>query len=164
MNNLIEGLSGTGKTTIGKELHERGFRVIEADEVFGYYGDPETGVPTNDKSQLNWLWDKTKVDKELTADPERVTFVCGGAMNQGEFTKYFTNIFTLFLDDETLKDRLLDRTNNDFGKDPKDLRKQLEWNKGTISYAKQRNTILIDATRPVDVVVDDILSYIIDKQ
>lgn len=57
MNYLIEGLSGTGKTTVGEELARRGYRVLDADEAFGYYGDPETGISTETKHQLNWLWD-----------------------------------------------------------------------------------------------------------
>lgn len=160
MNNyLIEGLSGTGKTTVGEELLKRGFRVIDADKAFGYYGDPKTKLPTKNKSQINWLWDKDKIKQELDG-VEDVTFISGGAMNQNEFMQHFAKVFTLYVDDDTLKNRLLSRTNNDFGKKPKDLTQQLEWNKGTIDYAKQRGTILIDATKPVEAVVDEILSYI----
>lgn len=154
MNNyLIEGLSGTGKTTVGEELLKRGFRVIDADKAFGFYGDHKN------KSQLNWLWDKDKIKQELDG-VEDVTFICGGAMNQNEFMQYFAKVFTLYVDDDTLKNRLLSRTNNDFGKKPEDLARQLEWNKGTIDYAKQRGTILIDATKPIKAVVGEILSYI----
>lgn len=159
MNNyLIEGLSGTGKTAVGKELTKRGIQVIDADEEFGYYGDPNTGLPIKNKSQLNWLWDKNKVDHALKN--EGVTFVCGGAMNQGEFANYFQKVFTLFVDNQTLKQRLLNRIGNDFGKKPEDLERQLEWNKGTVSYSKQRNTILVDATKTIDEVVNEILRQI----
>ena len=160
MNNyLIEGLSGTGKTSVCKELQKRGYKAVEADNVFGLYGDPKTGQPTKEKSQLNWIWDKDKFNAELNNKNKETVFVCGGAMNQNDFTQYFKKIFTLYVDDDTLKERLLNRTNNDFGKHPDDLARQLEWNKGTIEYAKQRNTILIDATRPVNVIVDEMLSY-----
>lgn len=36
---LINGPSGTGKTSISRCLQERGFRVINTDEEFGYYAD-----------------------------------------------------------------------------------------------------------------------------
>jgi dephospho-CoA kinase len=159
-NYLIEGISGTGKTTVGEELQKRGFKVIDADQTFGFYGDPKTGLPTDDKHQLNWIWDSSKVKQELTALDGKPIFVCGGAMNQIDFTNYFASIFTLYVDDETLKNRLLSRSNNDFGKDPEDLARQLEWNKGTIAYANQRKTVLIDATKPIDEVVDEILNKI----
>lgn len=156
---LIEGLSGTGKTTVGEELSRRGFRVLDADKAFGFYGDPETGLPSETRSQLNWLWDKVKLEQELK-DSKEITFVCGGAMNQEDFKDYFTKIFTLYVDDETLKHRLLNRTNNDFGKEAEDLARQLEWNKGTLIWAKERGTTPIDASKPLETVVDKILSYV----
>ena len=160
MNNyLIEGISGTGKTTVRKELQRRGYNAVEADEVFGFHGDIKTGIPTENKSQLNWLWDKKKIDGALSNKTGTI-FVCGGAMNQHELMRYFKKVFTLYVDDTTLRDRLLNRTNNDFGKHPEDLARQLEWNNGTIEYAEQRGTTLIDATKPISAVVDEILSHI----
>jgi hypothetical protein len=159
MNNyLIEGISGTGKTELCNELRKRGYKALEADEAFGFYGDPKTGEPTETKSQLNWLWNKNRVDEELNKDSIEPIFVCGGAMNQNEFVQYFKKIFTLQIDDDTLKNRLL---NNDFGKQPEDLARQLEWNKGVAEYSRQRGTILIDATKPANNVADEILGYVL---
>jgi dephospho-CoA kinase len=164
MNNyLIEGISGTGKTEVCNELKKRGYKALEADEVFGFYGDPKTGKPTEKRSQLNWLWNKKKVDEKLSKEIGEPIFVCGGAMNQNEFTHYFNKTFTLRVDDDALRERLLNRTNNDFGKHPDDLARQLEWNKGVIEYSRQRGTILIDAAKPINVVVDEILSYVLNN-
>lgn len=160
MNNyLIEGISGTGKTSVCDELQKRGYKALEADEAFGFYGDPKTGLPTENKHQLNWVWDRKRVDEALKDKTETI-FVCGGAMNQNEFIHYFKKVFTLYVDDDTLRNRLLKRTNNDFGKHPEDLARQLEWNKGAIEYAKQRGTTLINATKPIDAVINEIISYI----
>ena len=46
-NYLIEGGSGTGKTTVANELQRRGFHVIHGDRELAYHGDPETGEPTD---------------------------------------------------------------------------------------------------------------------
>lgn len=160
MNNyLIEGISGTGKTTVREELQKRGFKALEADEVFGFYGDPETGQPSENKSQLNWIWDKNRIEKELGNKSGEIIFVCGGAMNQDDFAHYFKKIFTLHVDDNTLRNRLLERTNNPFGKDPEDLARQLEWNQGAIEYSKKRDAILIDAAESIDKIVDKILYH-----
>lgn len=159
-NYLIDGISGTGKTSVCEELKKRGYRAIEADDTFGFFGDPKTGLRTDAKHQLNWNWEKTKVDKYLNDKTSGPTFVCGGAMNQKDFTNYFTKTFTLYVDDVTLKHRLLNRTNNDFGKHPDDLARQLEWNKGTTEYAQRLGAVLIDATKPLNQVVDEILSNI----
>ena len=79
-------------------------------------------------------------------------------MNQEDFKHHFTKVFTLHIDDETLKHRLLNRTNNSFGKHPDELALQLQWNKGAVKYSKERSTSLVDATRPVNEVVDTILN------
>jgi hypothetical protein len=44
-NFLIEGRSGSGKTTVCDELLRRGFHAIHGDRVLAYHGDPETGEP-----------------------------------------------------------------------------------------------------------------------
>lgn len=80
-------------------------------------------------------------------------------MNQEDFKHHFNKVFTLHIDGETMKHRLLTRTNNDFGKHPDELALQLEWNKGAVKYSKERGTTLIDSTKPVSDVVDEILNY-----
>ena len=42
-NYLIEGVSGTGKTTVAEELQRRGYHVLHGDREMAYWGDPETG-------------------------------------------------------------------------------------------------------------------------
>lgn len=155
---LIEGLSGTGKTSVAEELIKRGYNAIDADEVFGFFGDLNTGLPSDDTTKREWLWDRQKFE-EIVGKTNGILFVSGGAMNQEDFKDSFSKVFTLQVDDETLKKRLMNRTNNDYGKQPHELARQLEWNKGVEVWSKQRGTILIDATRDLDKVVDEIVSY-----
>lgn len=42
-NYLIEGVSGTGKTSVAIELQRRGYHVIHDDRELVYQGDPRTG-------------------------------------------------------------------------------------------------------------------------
>lgn len=46
-NFLIEGVSGTGKTSVCKELQRRGYHAINGDRELAYQGDPETGTRTD---------------------------------------------------------------------------------------------------------------------
>ena len=153
----IDGLSGTGKTTAAAELTKRGYKALDADAAFGYWGDPETGEPTDVQHQLNWIWDLSKVEALAKESVDDTVFVCGGAMNQDKIRDIFDKRFTLVIDDETLKHRLATRTNNDFGKHPDDLARQLEWNQGTVEYAKRIGSVVVDATQTVNAVVDEIL-------
>jgi predicted amidohydrolase YtcJ len=45
-NYLIEGVSGTGKTSVCDELRRRGYHAIHGDRDLAYQGDPKTGEPT----------------------------------------------------------------------------------------------------------------------
>jgi|SRR3989344_3787547 len=154
---LIEGVSGTGKTTVCEELHRRGYKAVEADEEIAHYADPKTGLPTDEKIPDNWIWNKEKFNTAIAQEGDDPIFICGGAMNQEDFKHHFNKVFTLHIDDETLTYRLLNRTNNDFGKKPNELALQLEWNRGAVTYSQERGTTLVDATKPINEVVNEIL-------
>lgn len=47
-NYLIEGVSGTGKTTVAEELQRRGYHVLHGDRELKFYGDPKTGAPLDE--------------------------------------------------------------------------------------------------------------------
>jgi broad-specificity NMP kinase len=53
---LIEGVSGTGKTTVCDELQWRGHHAIHGDRELAYQGDPATGEPTDTAAHENHIW------------------------------------------------------------------------------------------------------------
>jgi hypothetical protein len=60
-NYLIEGVSGTGKSSVFKELRVRGYSAIDGDNEFAYQGDPRTGKRTEGFFHENHIWDIDKV-------------------------------------------------------------------------------------------------------
>jgi gluconate kinase len=153
----IDGLSGTGKTTLAAELALRGYRAIDADAAFAYFADPVTGAPTEVETRANWIWDGQRLREFAHASQDDLVFLCGGAMNQNEFFDLFTKRFTLCIDDDTMRERLLTRTSNGYGKDTGELAEQLELNQSTVEYAEGLGSIVVDATRPINEVADDIV-------
>jgi gluconate kinase len=153
----IDGLSGTGKSTLSDELTRQGHRAVDSDTVFGYYGDPLTGRPTGVESRANWLWDGQKLQAFADASRDVRVFICGGAMNQDGFAHLFAKRFTLWIDSDTMRQRLLTRTNNDYGKEPEDLAEQLELNTHVVEEAERIGSIVIDATRPINEVANEIV-------
>lgn len=117
----------------------------------------KTGLPTDKQHQLNWLWDLDKITSLVKSSSNETVYICGGAMNQDKVKDIFKKRFTLIIDDETMKHRLLNRTNNDFGKKPDDLARQLEWNKDVTEYARRVGSIVIDATRPIGQIAQEII-------
>src|SRR5476649_2076776 len=103
-NYLVEGLSGAGKSSVYEELIRRGYKAISTDRAWKYYD--------------NSMWNRQKAVSELESPEPEVLFVCGSSPNRDSFLPYFTAIFNLRIDDDTMRRRLQERTNNDFGKQP----------------------------------------------
>jgi hypothetical protein len=83
-----------------------------------------------------------------------VLFVCGSSRNRDHFLPYFTKVFNLRIDDETMRRRLQERTDNDFGKQPEEVEIMLKLNRRD---EKPAGAIDVDATQPLNQVVDELL-------
>jgi adenylate kinase family enzyme len=172
-NYLIEGVSGTGKTSVAEELQRRGYHVLHGDRELRYWGDPKTGEPVDeplheserDKAvwqQEHHLWDMDKVKSVITDQSEAISFFCGGSRNFSKFIDLLDGVFVLDVKDlETLYQRLDERVARDptdFGGKPeeKELVARLHRTKEDIPSGG----IIIDATQPLVSVVDEILSHV----
>ena len=156
-NYLIEGVSGTGKTSVCTELQRRGYQAIHGDRELRYQGDPKPGTPTDDRA-LSSLWDIEKVKALVANQDESVTFFCGGSRNFAEFLELFDGVFVLEVDLDTCLRRIDERVARDptdWGAQPaeRELIARLHQTKEDIP----KNGILIDATAPLARVVDEIL-------
>ncbi len=153
-NYLVEGLSGAGKSSVYEELIQRGYMAVTTDRAWKYHAHPDTGLPGRAGRYDNAMWDAQKALSELESPEPDVLFVCGSSGNRDRFLPYFTKIFNLRIDDDTMRRRLQERTNNDFGKQPEELELMLTLNR---SDAKPAGAIDIDATQPLHQVVDELL-------
>jgi hypothetical protein len=152
-NYLIEGVSGTGKTAVCKELQRRGYHAINGDRELAYLGDPETGKPTDglthEPSAIfrseHHIWDAEKVS--------------GNSRNSSKFIDLFDGVFVLEVDLDTLNRRIDERVAldpTDWGAKPAEgeIIVRLHQTKEAIPGSG----VTIDATRPLERVVDEILS------
>jgi len=152
-NYLVEGLSGAGKSSVYEELIRRGYKAISTDRAWKYHADPDTG-PGRPIHYDNSMWDQQKAVSELESPEPEVLFVCGSSRNRDRFLPYFTKIFSLRIDDDTMRRRLRERTNNEFGKQPEEADLMLSLNR---SDEKPAGAIDVDATQPLNQVVDALL-------
>lgn len=153
-NYLVEGLSGAGKSSVYEELIRRGYKAISTDRAWAYHADPDTGLPGGPIHHDNWMWDRQKAVSELESPEPEVLFVCGSSRNRDHFLPYFTKIFNLRIDDDTMRRRLQERTADDWGLGPEAIELMLELNR---SDEKPAGAIDVDATQPVKQVVDELL-------
>jgi adenylate kinase family enzyme len=161
-NFLIEGGSGTGKTSVCEELARRGYHVVHGDRELAYQGDPETGEPLEDNTgpavHDHHLWRVDKV-KALVADQrEAVTFFCGGSRNFAKFIDLFNGVFVLEIDTETLARRLDDRREDEWGGQGRQAERDLIFRLHRTKADVPGGSTAIDATAPLERVVDEILT------
>ena len=154
-NFLVEGVSGTGKTTVCDELMRRGFHAIHGDRELAYQGDPLTGRPTAGVRHENHIWDEGQVRTLAARRDETAVFFCGGTRNFSRFLDVFDQIFVLHVDLDTLLSRLDSRDVNDWGARPAERELVITLHRSGESTPKVGT--VIDAARPVVDVVDDIL-------
>lgn len=155
-NYLIEGLSGTGKTTVCDELQRRGHEAIHGDRELAYQGDPETGEPTDDGAHEHHIWNVDKVRAIVAGREKAATFFCGGSRNFSKFIDLFDGVFVLEVDLATLNRRLDERPDEEWGGgQPTERELIVRWHQTKEDVPE--NGIAIDATAPIEQVVDEIL-------
>jgi gluconate kinase len=155
-NYLIEGVSGTGKTSVCRELQRRGFQAINGDSDLAYQGDPATGKPMDGFAHEHHIWHVGKVRALVANKDEEVTFFCGGSRNFSSLIDLFNGVLVLEVDRDTLNRRLDERPGEWGGSTTeRELILRLHRTKEDIP----QNGIVIDATRPLARVVDEILRH-----
>lgn len=154
-NYLIEGVSGTGKTSVCDELQRRGYHAIHGDRELAYQGDPKTGEPLDGLAHEHHIWDVDKVRALAANQSYAASFFCGGSRNFNRFIDLFDEVFVLEVDLETLNQRLATRPEDEFGgrESEREFIARLHATKEDIP----KNAIIIDAKMPISRVVDAIL-------
>lgn len=153
-NYLVEGVSGTGKTAVSDELQRRGYQAVHGDRELAYQGDPATGAAVEGGSHEHHLWRVEKVRALVADQNEAATFFCGGSRNFSDFINLFDGVFILKVDLGTLRRRLEQRLEDEFGGRPSD-RELIE--RLHESGEDTPDGTVIDATVPLAHVVDEIL-------
>jgi dephospho-CoA kinase len=108
-------MSGTGKSSVIRELVARGYKAVDTDDGWS--------EPRPDGRQT---WREDAIQALLTTEDVDVLFVAGCEENQAKFHRQFDHIVLLSAPLETLLARLATRTNNSYGKAPEELRRFLD--------------------------------------
>jgi hypothetical protein len=146
-------MSGTGKSTALAELGRRGFRVVETDS----HGWSEW-IPAAGGVEGEWLWREDRVARLLTSADDRTLYVSGCVSNQGKFYDRFDAIVLLSAPVEVILDRVANRTTNDYGKGPGERDLILSHVESVEPLLRATCTHEIDASRPLDDVVDALIA------
>lgn len=149
----ITGPTGSGKSTVREKLATLGYETYDVDDA----GMREAVQSATGKTLLTVTASKIHELKEKAKD--RVIYLCGTAPTDQDFANEFDTIMLLTIDEDTQRSRIIHRTNSSYGKEPRQLEVALSWRERQLSKYQNLGAISIDATQPIDVVVDEILSH-----
>jgi dephospho-CoA kinase len=160
---LITGMSGTGKSTVLRELAARGFKTVDTD-----YGgwtelvDMPPGVRSADGGTQEWLWKEERMANLLSAEDAEVLFVSGAARNQGRFYPLFDRIILLTAPAAVILERLASRTNNPYGKLAAERDQVIALKDAVEPHLRRTAHMEIDTSVPLQEVVARILATVQD--
>jgi dephospho-CoA kinase len=164
----VTGNAGVGKSTVCALLKSWGELAVDADwEGYNHWVDRATGevvvdppcpVPAGWLDRFAWRISRAEVEALAAKTRDRTTFLCATVENEVDVWDLFDLVVCVVVDDETLRNRLLTRTTNSFGKHPEELAAVLEDNAGTESTYRRFGATIIDGTRSPTEVADAILA------
>jgi thymidylate kinase len=169
----VTGISGSGKSSVRDELRRRGYEAYGTDEdSLAYFYHNQTGERVKShvaveertpewRAQHTWKLPRAKAEELAKNSQGKKMFLCGVTANDAdELWDLFTKVFALFVDEETLKHRIKNRTENDFGKSEHEFQTILEWQQTAKEDYRKLGAALIDASRPLNEVVNEIIAQV----
>ncbi len=165
----ITGISGSGKSAVAGELKKRGYEAIDADnEGYNSWYNNETKelVPSpGDKivhtpewfDNFGWVTSIEMVTKLAKRALNKTIFFCSTAGHEKELWKLYSKVICLTIDEKTLMQRVAGRDSNSFGKEPHELEAILKWHKTSPDNYRKFGATIVDANKPLNQVVDEIL-------
>lgn len=163
----VTGNSGAGKSAVCAVLKDRGEHAVDADfEGYNHWVDRTSGQVVADPPDPvppGWLdrfgWQTRRSAVEALAAHDGLVFFCGSAENDAEVRDLFDLVVCLVIDETTLRDRLLSRTSNSFGKHPEELAAAVDANEGAeAAYRRLGATVVVDGRLPLAEVADAVLA------
>lgn len=162
---LITGMSAVGKSSVISELIKLRHRAIDLDTDEwsklapddSAYADPTTPAP------MDWRWREPEVHALLSATDDDMLFVAGSCTYQSRFYPLLDHVVLLTIPAAVAIDRLANRTTNAYGKDPAELRRELQLRTVVEPLLRGSACLEIDTSRqPVADVIAMIMKHVVD--
>jgi shikimate kinase len=157
---LLTGMSGTGKSTVIRELTARDYKAIDADADGWSEWVEVDGNPTGAKEGKDWMWREDRIHELLATEDAGVLFVSGCAENMAKFFPQFDHIVLLSALPDVIVERLATRTNNPYGRRPEEVAQVLSNLQTVEPRLRSVAGHEVDASAPLDEVVAEVLRVV----
>jgi hypothetical protein len=160
---LITGMSAVGKSSTITELSKLGHRAIDLDTDEwsqlvpddSIYADPTT------PALMDWRWREQEVHALLAGAVEGMLFVAGTSTNQSRFYPLLDHVVLLTISTAVAIDRLANRTTNAYGKNPAELRRELQLRRLVEPLLRSSACLEIDtSSHPLPDVIAVIMNHV----
>jgi thymidylate kinase len=173
----ITGMPGSGKSAVCNELKRRGYTAYDTDNdaiAFFYNNATQKAIkqhiPARDRTpgwraQHTWKAKRKTIERIEASTKAELPFLCGVTANDvAELWDLFSKVFALIVSDEqALRKRIADRDEDGYGKNAHELTALLQWQRTAAADYKELGAILVDASQPLEKVVDTILAQTTKK-
>ena len=154
---LLTGMSGTGKSTVIRELAARGYKAVDVDsDEFSQWvevsGEADTEITPVDGNR-DWVWREDRVQELLSTEDTDVLFVSGCAENMPKFFPQFSLIVLLSAPASVIVERLRTRTTNQYGKRPDEVARVLSLVESVEPLLRRAAGYEIDTSAPLEEVI-----------
>ncbi len=151
---LVTGMSGTGKSTVLRELARRGYETVDTDsDEWSEWVSTDVDDVTSD-----WIWREDRISDLLERHTGGTLFVAGCKSNQGKFYDDFDAVVLLSAPAETLLHRIAARDTNDYGKSDHERQLILNYLETIEPLLRSSATVELDASRPLSEVTDALVA------
>jgi dephospho-CoA kinase len=164
----MTGSAGVGKSTACAVLKSLGAQAVDGDwEGYNHWvdrtsgqlvADPPYPAPAGWLDRFGWRISRAEVEALAARTHDTTVFLCGSAENEVDVRDLFDVVVCLVVDNETLRDRLLTRTTNAFGRHPEELAAALDHNDRAEAGYRRLGATIVDGRRPPAEVADAILA------
>jgi len=171
---LITGISTSGKSTVANELIKRGYEAYDTEHngISAWY-NKKTGkrtaefgeAPERTQSWLDqheWLISKDWVTEMAIKAGGKPIFLCGGSANEPEIREMCQKVIWLKTNEATIRKRVDIPRDHDYGTKPHELALAIKSNKQKEAEYLAYGAAMVDATRPIEDVIDEILAGVKD--
>lgn len=160
---FITGSGGVGKSTVIKNLVERGFTAYDTDDMPGVTrledkeGNPKEW-PTGyiDWSKYQWNWQRPEIEKLLMSD--ETVFMGAMPSNWREFVGDFDTTIAVTVNSQVHEQRLKTRNVHEHGQGKRNIADNIYSQEQNLGKFVAAGAIVVDNDRPIDEVVDEILA------